>query len=122
MGQTGQQPIPRSKGRLEKPKFINEVSTVCETERLITVVVRDDHLSLSWETLIQLMTSQYISLRYVLILSSNLSLGLSKCLSLSDFSIKTLLAFLFSKICSTCLISDHDYRNVLYTGKTTCEV
>jgi hypothetical protein len=66
--------------------------------RLITVFNRSLHWSLSWARSIQSIPSHRISLRYILILSTNLRLGLHSGLFYSDFPTNIVYAFLFSPI------------------------
>ena len=100
--------------------LVEVVPTSCRIEKFNIVFVRDHHLPLAWETSVQHITSRYISLRHVLILFSHLGLGLPN--ELSDFSINTLHASLFSTICPTGLISDLDYKTVLHDRETNGEL
>jgi hypothetical protein len=87
-----------------KNSWPSHVPTFYWTGNFAAVFVRGDHLSLSWQKSIQTTTSQYISLRHVLILSSNQNLNFQSGRSPSYFSIKTLHAFNVYNVCATRLI------------------
>jgi hypothetical protein len=72
------------------------------TQRFITVFTRVLHLSISRARWIQSIPHQPISLRYILIWSTHLRLGLPSSVFLSGFSINNLHAFLFPPIRATC--------------------
>jgi hypothetical protein len=72
------------------------------TQKFITVFTRALHWSLSWARSIHSIPPHPIPLRFILMLSSYLRLGLPSDLYPSGFSTKILYAFLFSPIRATC--------------------
>ena len=72
------------------------------TRGLITAFTSARHLSLSWGSSIQSITSLPTSWRSILILSSHLHLGLPSGPFPSGFPTKTLYTPLISPICATC--------------------
>jgi len=74
----------------------------CVTWRFTTMVTRVRHCSLSWARWIQFTSSQSISLRSILILSSHLHLGLPNGFLPSGFLTNILYVFLFSPVHATC--------------------
>ena len=69
------------------------------TRRFITIFIRARHLSLSWATSIQSMPLYPSSWTSILILSSNLRLGLPSVLIPSGFPTKTLYTLLLPQTC-----------------------
>jgi hypothetical protein len=84
---------------LEKPlvaQLIKNFPIICGFRVLITVITRALHLSLSWGRSVQSIPPHPISLRYILILSSHLGLGLFLVVYfLLTFPTKILYAFIF---------------------------
>jgi hypothetical protein len=81
---------------LEKLTVIQTVQNLpafYATRRLITVFIRTRHWSLSWVRWFQPTPSQSISLRFILILSPHLHLGLPSGVFPSSFPTKILYAF-----------------------------
>jgi hypothetical protein len=72
------------------------------TRKFITAFTNARHLSLSWASSIQSITSHPTSWRSILILSSHLSLGLPNCLLSSDLHTKTLYLPLLSYARAIC--------------------
>jgi hypothetical protein len=68
----------------------------------ITVFTRALYWSLSWARSIQSITVHPISLRYILIISTHLRIGLPSGFFPFGFPTNVLYAFLFSLICATC--------------------
>jgi hypothetical protein len=89
----------------EKPtgsQLLKKFPVFDETQRFITVFTRANHLFLPCIRSIQFMPPSYFSIS-ILILSSNLRLGLPSGLLPSGFPTKTLFALLLSRIRATCL-------------------
>ena len=81
-----------------------EISLIYEPPpRFITVFTKTCHLSLSWASLNQSISSHPTSWISILILSSHLRLGFPSGLFLSGFPTKSLYTFLLYPICSTLL-------------------
>jgi hypothetical protein len=90
---------------LEKPpvvQLLKNFSAFYGTRRFSTVFTRALHWFLSRARSIHSVTSHPISLRYILILSSRLRLGLHSCLFPSGFPTNILYALPFSRIRATC--------------------
>ena len=96
------------------------------TRRFITALTSVCHLSLSWASPIQSIYPHPTSWRSILILSTNLRLGLPSSLLFSDFPTKTLYTALSSPIRTTCpahlilldfitpTILDEEYKSFSY--------
>ena len=82
-------------------QLVEKFSEFFGTRRFITAFTRARHLSLSWARSIQYM-ALLTSLRYILILSSHLFVGLPSGLFSSDFPTKALYDSLLSSIRATC--------------------
>ena len=96
---------PWSRVLLEKPTGSaanQEIPRIFGTRRFITVLTSARHLSLSWANSIQSSQPPPTSWRSILILSSNLRLGLPNGLFPSGFPTRTLCTPLPSPICTTC--------------------
>jgi hypothetical protein len=83
-------------------QLVKKFPALYRTRRFITAFTIANSLSLPWATPIQSMPSHPTSWRYVLILSSYLSLGLPSGLFPSGFPTKTLYTSLLSPIRATC--------------------
>jgi hypothetical protein len=77
-------------------QLLKNFPTFNGTWRFITVFTKALHWSLFWARSIQSVTPHPISLRSILILSTDLSLGFPSGLFRSGFPIKILYTFLFS--------------------------
>jgi hypothetical protein len=82
--------------KLTVTQLVKKFPTFYGTRRIITVFIRSRHWSLSWARWIQSTTFHHVFVRFILIVSSHLRLGLPSCLFPSDFRIKIFYAFLIS--------------------------
>jgi len=105
----------------ESNHVINPVSLVDGTSNHLTLFNRAWCIdfncecllwSLSWARCIHFTTTQYISLRFILILSSHLRLGRSSGLSHSGVLTKVLYTILIPPMCATCPI--HHYNDPVH--------
>ena len=76
--------------KLKACQLVKKFPTFYGTQKFITAFKRAPHLSLSWATSIQSITSHPMSWRSILILSSHLHLGLQSVLFPSGFPTKTI--------------------------------
>ena len=83
-------------------QLVNKFPAFHGTRRFITALTSVRHLSLSWARPIQSIYPHPTSWRHILILSTNLRLGLPSGLFLSGFPTKTLYTPLSSTIRATC--------------------
>lgn len=101
-------PVPTSMD-LSRPREANSSSAIREfsnifgTRRLITVFTRACRWSLPCARCLKSKSSYFISLKTILMLSSNTNLGLPIYLLNSGFHTKSLYVFSFSPMCTTCL-------------------
>ena len=80
-----------------------EFPPFCGSRKFIATFTNTSQLSLSWARYIQFMPPHHTSWRSILILSSQLRLGLPSVLVPLGFPIQTLHTPLLSSICTTCL-------------------
>jgi hypothetical protein len=83
-------------------RLVRKFLIFCATRGFITMYINVRHWSLSWTGYINFTPSHPISLRFMLILSCHLRLGLTSCLFPSGFPNKILYSFLTSTLRPTC--------------------
>jgi len=89
--------------KLTGSQLVKKFPTFYGTRRFITAFTSARHLSLPWASSIQSIYPNPTGWRSILILSSNLRMGLPSCLFPSGFPTKTLYTPLPSSISATCL-------------------
>jgi len=78
-------PWTRVLEKLIVTQLVEKFSAFYEARKFITVFTRSCHWSLSWSKWIQSTSSHTLSLRYILILSSHLCIGLPSSLCIQVF-------------------------------------
>jgi hypothetical protein len=90
--------------RLPVTHLVKYFSAFYGTQRFITMFISALHWSLFWAKWIQSIPLKPVSLISILILSSNLHVGLPSGLFYSSIPTRTLYAFIFSLMCATLIL------------------